>query len=493
MKKLSYESKAFIIFLLVQLVLYSCVSMIRLILPTDALEGIYWGSLHDFGTPKHPPLAGWITYITFLIFKKDFFIYLVSQCFILTGLIYTYKTAKIFLNEVESILSVIILSSGCWVYGYITSYYGFNPDTVLLCFLPIITYYGYKCVTENKLFHWILLGFLVGFSCLNKYQTALIVIPLIIWAISFKRELFKSYKPYLSMLIAFIIFLPHLLWLIKYDFFSIMYFEQELNNKGILNHLISPFLFALVQLSSIIGCILVFVLLKLKQKSKFTLSEITDRQKAFFLILMYFVPFIIHIIMGIISGGTMRPRWGFEFLYLTGILLFYFLPVNKISKQNFNFALTLSYMIMLIVFITMGTLFSVEKNYRSRYPVEKITNDLTKEWNKKFNSPLKYIGGYLEWSLPIVIYNFDKNYECLLDTRDYPSPWAKKSDLKKYGAIIISRKKDEVISYVNDDNYIQYNANKNITPTEYTFYVKNALGQQRKYTIYYFMVAPQKD
>ena len=491
MKNLSYERKVFVIFLLVQLILFTAVSMIRLVMPTDALEGIYWGSLHDFGTPKHPPLAGWITYITFLIFKKDFFVYLISQIFILVGLIFTYKTAKLFLNETESILSVITLSAGCWVYGYITSYYGFNPDVILLCVLPMITYLGYKAVYDNKTSNWIILGVIVGLSCLNKYQTALVLLPLIIWAGIFKKEIFKTWKPYLSMLIAFFIFLPHLLWLVKYDFFPVLYFEGELTDSGWLNHITAPLIFILVQLGAIAGSIVLFTVLKLKQKSNFKFLNFDDKQKAWFLILIGLVPFIIHVCMGFAAGGTMRPRWGFEFLYLTTIMLFYFFPIKEISADSFKFIVKLSFIAILLTSTVMATLFAVEKNYRSRYPVEKITSDLVQDWNSKFNSPLKYIGGYIEWFLPLVIYNPDKNFDCILDTKGYPNPWITENDLKKHGAIIIDRTKEGVIGYAGDIKYVKQEI-KDIEPKEYSFFVKNAFGMPREYTIYYYMVAPQQ-
>ena len=119
LKNTDYEHKAFIIFLCVHLIVWSAIGLIRTILPTDALEGIYWGSLGDFGTPKHPPFAGWVTYCVYVLFKSDFSIYFVSQAFVIGGFYYIYKLGRIFLDENRAMLSVILLE-GCWVYSYIT-------------------------------------------------------------------------------------------------------------------------------------------------------------------------------------------------------------------------------------------------------------------------------------------------------------------------------------------------------------------------------------
>ena len=192
--------------------------------------------------------------------------------------------------------------------------------------------------------------------------------------------------------------------------------------------------------------------------------------------------------MGVISGGTMRPRWGYEFLYMTGIILFYFFPMKEISKQDFNFVFKCIYVIMAIVAISMSTLLGVEKNYRSRYPVSHIHNDLLKAWETKYNTPLKYIGGYIEWTLPLTIYS-KTHPDCILDTNGYPNPWVPEEELKKSGLIIIDRTKRELKIHLRKECPYLDKSFK-IKPTEYRFKVKNALNMEREYQIYYMIIPP---
>ena len=483
---LNEDKKKFLIFLFIHFIIWSCVGLIRVVLPTDSLEGIVWGSLFDFGTPKHPPLSGWISYGTYSLFKTDFSIYFVSQLFIFIGFIYIYKLAKCFLDSQKAMLSVIVLE-GCWVYSYITGYYGFNPDVFLLGFLPIITYKGYKCLNDNKPKDWILLGILVGLCFLNKYQTALIIAPLAIWALLFKRETFKNLYFYISIIIAFLIFLPHLLWLIKYDFFPLMYFRRELNSPNWIVHVTLILKFVLLQISVIAGSVLIFVLLKFKQKSPLNF-KFKSNPETWFILLIGLFPFLVYLCIGCFVGGTMQPRWGFEFMYMTGIMLFYFFPFETIENGDFNFVLKLAYVVMAIIFIVMGTLFSVEKNYRSRYPVALIHDDILKVWNEKYNTPLKYIDGYIEWTLPLTIYG--KTHPiCILDTFGYKNIWIDNDDLKKSGFMIIDRDIESVKGYFYKDcNYMDKNFN--IEPIEYKFKLTNAFGGEREYTIYYLIIPP---
>ena len=390
LNKCNYEQKKVILFVLINLIIWPSIGMIRLVLPTDSLEGIFWGSLHDFGTPKHPPLAAWITYCVYSIFKTDYSIYALCTIFILIGFFYIYKLAKFFLDDKRAILSAVIME-GCWAYTYVISYYGFNPDVVLLCFLPMLTYYAFKSITQNNRCDWIKLGIITGLSLLDKYQTGLIIIPLFIWTLIFKREIFKNIYLYISMISAFLIFLPHLIWLFQHDFFSLRYFGNELSPSATFVQL-ELIIFLIMQIASIAGTLVIFTILKIKQKSEMKINFLLN-EKSCFLILIGFSPLIINIIMGLACGGSMRPRWGYEFLFLAGIMLFYFIPTKEISKKDFNLVFKLAYIAMFLVSVTMITLLGVEKNYRSRYPVSTLYNDLSTAWNQKINSPLKYIGG----------------------------------------------------------------------------------------------------
>ncbi len=487
-REISYERKWFVAFLLIHLLVWSCIGLIRTVLPTDSLEGIYWGSLHDFGTPKHPPLAGWLTYITYTIFKTDFSIYLLSQSFIILGFIYIYKLARNFLDENKSILSVILLE-GCWCYTYVTGYYGFNPDVVLLGLLPMLSYYFYKCMQKDGWYNWILLGIITGICFLNKYQTVLILIPMAVWAFAFKRDVYKSPKFYLSVLLAFLIFLPHLMWLIKYDFFPLMYFDGELSSSSWVTHVTAPLMFLLMQIAAIAGSVVLYFFFMLVTKQPVKIREIDNKKDFWFFILFCFTPLVIHFLMGIADGGTMRPRWGFEFWFMTGIMLFYFFPC-KIEKKDFHIFLYMALFAMTVTFIALGTLLSVEKNYRSRYPVDKIYGDIKAIWEEQTHAPLKYVGGYIEWTLPLVIYGEDKP-DCLLDTFGYPSPWLNNEDFEKSGAFFIDRTPEILDSHVKQA-YPSMDEGAVIEPVEYKFTLTNAFNQPREYTVYYYIVLPVK-
>ena len=174
-KILERENRFFYIFLIIHITVWSLLPLVRDLLPIDAMEGIIWGGLFDFGTHKHPPLSGWLVYAFYNIFgQSDFAVYLLGQIFVVIGFVYLYRLGKIFLKDsVKAALSVMIME-GCVCYSYLSIADGFNPNFILYATFPMITYYFYNCLTKNKMTDWLLMGFCMGMSFLAKYQTLML-------------------------------------------------------------------------------------------------------------------------------------------------------------------------------------------------------------------------------------------------------------------------------------------------------------------------------
>lgn len=492
-RKLSLE-KIFIIFLVVHVIVWSTLPFIRDLLPTDAMESIYWGGLFDFGTHKHPPLVGWMAYGFYnLLGKTDFSIYLLGQLCVLVGFAYLYKLGKIFLNKEQSILSVMVLE-GCHVYSYMTVFDGFSPNFILFWLFPAIAYHFYRSIQEDKLFDWIMLGVSVGLGFLAKYQTVMLLLPMIIYSIVIPkgRSVYKKFGFYLSVFIAFLVFLPHLLWLIKYDFFSFLYFKEceeryAQTYHGFLKYLEAPFMFLLAQTMAIIGTVVIFLATHLRFNTPLTLNKNALKDDSLFLILLGICPVIFQALPGLITGTQVHGTWGYPMIYMIGILLFYFFPINVDDKVS-SYVIKWVYATMIIILTVMLILFSVEKNFRSRYPYQKVSQDMKKIFYQETGKNLKYVGGYIEYALPISIYD-ETHPQMILDTYGHENPWVSEDEIKENGAIIMTRHKGNLDETAK--KLVPYlDKIKKIEPIDYNFKIYNKFGQERNYTMYYMIISP---
>jgi len=238
-----------------------------------------------------------------------------------------------------------------------------------------------------------------------------------------------------------------------------------------------------------IGTFFIYGLFRLKFKQPLQFIKEYDKKQFWFLILLTFIPFVIHTVIGLVYGSDIRPRWGYVFWYMLGIMLFYFLPC-KIEKKEFNVVVKCVYFVMLIIFISFGTLLTVEKTYRSRMFADVIWSDLNKIWSKQFDTPLKYVGGDSEWSFPMSIYGNTHPIN-VMDTFGYKNPWIDEEDLKKHGVIILHKNRGKMgyeshlaCHYLSEDYPIDIK--------EYKFVLYNALGQPRDYKMYYVIIPPMK-
>lgn len=485
--------KVFIIFLVLHITVWSVLSLVRQILPIDAMECIYWGSLADLGTNKHPPLAGWVAYFVYnFLGKTDFSIYLLGQVSIITGFIYLYKLGKIFLTKTASMLAVMILEA-CFVYTYTGIYDGFNPNVLLLAFLPIITFYFYKSIHEETVWNWIKLGIFVGLSFLAKYQTLMLFIPLFAYLLitSIGRKQFKKKGFYIAAFIAFIIVLPHIIWLVKQEFFSINYFitcEEQYATfyHGPLKYLWSPFIFLFNQFAAVAGVAFIYFTALWFSKEKIVKSDINSDDKKF-LVCAGIVPIFLQSLNGL-NGNYMIPQWGFSLLFMSGILLFCYFPF-KLSDKVIKYMIFMGFVSMFITFVVLLIIFTTEKNFANRFPVEQVTNTLNQIYEAETGRKMKYIGGFIELSIPLSLYNNGK-YTAVLNTYNYPNPWVDENDLKRTGVIVVGR---EIMQM---DRYIEMTV-----PTilimpkakQFSFTVKNVVGKERVYDMFYAIVPPNAE
>ena len=466
--------------------LWSLLPLIREILPIDAMECIFWGSLIDFGTNKHPPLAAWLAYSVYSIFKSDFSIYILGQISILVGFIYLYKLGSIFLDKTKAILSVMIMEA-CFVYTYMGIYDGFNPNFLLLAFLPVITYYFYRATHETNLKYWVLLGIFVGLSFLSKYQTVMLFIPLFLYLLITKngREQFKYKGIYISAGIAFLLVMPHFVWLLKNDFFSVNYFidcedKYATFYHGPLKYLYSPFIFLFNQLVAVTGTIFIYFTALLFSKEKILETEKKDNDKKF-LICAGVLPLIIQSLNGL-NGNYMIPQWGYSLLFMSGIMLFYFFPF-KISDKVIKYIISWVFAAMFITFAVLLIVFATEKNFANRFPVSQVTETLGNIYESSTGQKIKYLGGFIELTIPLHLYNND--YKVILNTYEHTDPWIDEDDLRKSGALIIGRNPAYMDGYIESS---VPNLKDKPDVKEFSFTVKSVIGKERVYTMFYAIV-----
>ena len=397
-------TKVFYLFIISHLFLWTLIpSLSNLNLPLDTIEALAWGSNLDWGFNKHPPLSAFAVEIFYFIFgRNDWSFYLLSQIFVVVAFFVVWKFSnEIFEDKLYSLLSVLILS-GIYFYNFTTP--EFNVNISQLPFWALSVYFFWKGINFNKKVDWILLGFFSALGFLSKYLFIYLIASFFIYFIfNFKRFKKLISNCLLSLLIFFILLIPHLIWLFENNFVTIFY---GLNRSGlsdfhISNHFVNPIIFLIKQFLILVP-FLVMVLVMLK---KFNFKFNLKNKKIFFLISINLIPFLLILLTSIITGAKIRTMWMTPFYLFLGTLLLEIFRKNIELKNIKKF-----YYFFLFFFILSPSLYlgiSVfDQTKRTDYPGKEISRLVQNKWDDNFVNDIKIVVGD-EWSAGNLSYHLN--------------------------------------------------------------------------------------
>ena len=185
-------------------------------------EAYYWvySKFLDWGYFDHPPMVALLIKMGYFIFQNElgvrlFFLLLnVLSLFLIERLIE--KKGSFLFYTIALSLAVLQLT------GFVAV-----PDTPLIFFTALF-FLGYRrFLRQTSLLNTFLLGVVVAALLYSKYHAVLIVF----FVLLSNLKLFRYYQTYLAGVIAFLFFVPHLLWQYQHDWISFRYhlFESNVN------------------------------------------------------------------------------------------------------------------------------------------------------------------------------------------------------------------------------------------------------------------------
>jgi len=209
------------------------VAIIRLLLAplvglgVDEAHYVLYGLNLDLSYFDHPPLVGWVEFVSTSVFGTSEFGARLPA--ILIGFfvsIFIYKLIySINQNQKEAFLGVLALHAS---FLFNALFIMLMPDTLLFLLIIPIIFTVIELEKTNSLASWLTLGILLGLAGLSKYTAVLFVIPIILYFI-IKKEYGFLYTPKMipAILIALFIISPVLIWNIQNNWISFTYQSEH--------------------------------------------------------------------------------------------------------------------------------------------------------------------------------------------------------------------------------------------------------------------------
>jgi len=197
----------------------------------DELYYIACSNRLDIGYVDQPPFSVMILYLNRMLFGDSLFALRWIPAFnsAITVFIICLMTIKLGGKTFAIILSsaAVIFAP---VYLAMNTYYSMNSFDIFLWALAF--YIIILIINESKLSYWIFLGIVIGLGLLNKIGFLWLGAGLFIGLLfSDKRKELLTFKPYLSALIALVIFTPYIVWNFQNDFAHIEFIRNATSEK----------------------------------------------------------------------------------------------------------------------------------------------------------------------------------------------------------------------------------------------------------------------
>jgi 4-amino-4-deoxy-L-arabinose transferase-like glycosyltransferase len=347
-------------------------------LPLWADEAQYWvwSKNLDFGYYSKPPLIAWVISLFTNIFgNSEFAVRLPSSLIHFATAIVVFKIAEKLFSNYQNSERVPFYSGLIFLFssGVTFSSHFFSTDSLLIFFWALATLYVVKALAKNKLKHWLIVGFAVGFGLLSKYTVVLFYPSLFLFLLLSKphQKLLVQKNFWLSGVVALAIFAPNIIWNFNNGLVSLHHTEDNVLTGGV--SLYPRKLVEFFGAQFLVFGVLTFLLyLIYLAKNSLKIFTIDYSQK---ILLFLSLPLLLTgLAISLISGA--QAHWIAPLYIFASIQIAYFFSVNNNVKflktaNYFNFAIA----ILFLVFVTRAE--NLQLNYHIKFLTRlNIWNDI---------------------------------------------------------------------------------------------------------------------
>ena len=190
--------------------------------PISEDEAYYWlwSQNLDWGYFDHPPMIAWWISDGYGIFQNELGIRLLTVLFNGLSLLLLWKTLRPgTLKQIKLFWLILASVPVIHIFGFLAT-----PDAPLLFFTVLYLFSLKSFLEKNSMLFTVMLAFSIAGLMYSKYHGILVIVFTLLPVI---KMWWKNPKFYLAALSGFILYFPHIWWVIQHDFMPIRYHFLE--------------------------------------------------------------------------------------------------------------------------------------------------------------------------------------------------------------------------------------------------------------------------
>jgi Dolichyl-phosphate-mannose-protein mannosyltransferase len=220
----------------------------------DELLYLAEGQHMAWGFMEVPPLLSVFAWLTNLMGDGMFWIKCWPSLF---GALTFYVTGKIILSLGGRNYAIFMAFLAFVLTGYLRVHFLFQPNFLEIFFWTMIAYALIRYTQEKKDKWLYVFGLSVGLGMMSKYSVSFMVFAVLLGLLMTKqRTIFQHKRLYMAGLLAFLIFLPNLLWQWMHHF-PVLHHMKELQETQL--QYLSPVGFLVDQLIMLAPCAFIWI------------------------------------------------------------------------------------------------------------------------------------------------------------------------------------------------------------------------------------------
>ncbi|MDR1957983.1 MAG: glycosyltransferase family 39 protein, partial [Planctomycetaceae bacterium] len=456
---------------------------------TDVIELQCIAKEWVLSTRKHPMLPAWILEIVNILTNRAFVApFLASQICVIISLWSVWQLGRKVLSEKLALIGTLAVLP-YYFFAYHSLVY--NQNTVLIAFWSLSVYLVFQAFQTNRLFYWILSGLSIGLAFHAKYPAAFLVLSMLIFMFTRPegRKRWCGTGPYLTTIIAFLIFLPHVIWLYQNDFSTLVYAGHRYPYSNPVFRVLMPLLFiisqgeywfpVLVVLYPVLGFVWKWKVTDIgntddsADRSPFSI----DREKLLqkekrkqcekYLFYCFMIPFLLCVSISFIENCEISASYAAPFWTFSGVWAILRFRAKELPDAFFRIirlVVLLEFGMCLLLVVNSCLPYLTGKPKRQLFPMREFGIACDRIWSSQFDGPCPYVTGdwslcgYAIWAMkdrPSLHYYWNIYDGGIHDSNATPTgTWSTDADVNQKGGIIVWEVKDstqkEIPKYVRD-------------------------------------------
>jgi 4-amino-4-deoxy-L-arabinose transferase-like glycosyltransferase len=415
--------------------------------PLDIVEMLFFGREWQWGYFKHPPLPSWLAELAYQLSGGHVWgVYLVAQLSVALCFWSVWRLGRELLPPRVALLGALLLEAS-WNYNFAST--EFNNNVGLYPFWTLAILMAYWALTDGRHRFWIGAGVALGLALLAKYTAVVLVGAMVLFLLlePAARVHWRRPGPYLTMLAASAVFLPHVLWAASQGFPAIRFALDRTQGAGhLVDHLRYPLSFAGEQLLSLLPTAIVLAAVVRRRIQLRPLSP-QERLHRNFLCAMVLGPFALCVLISAWKALRLRAAYGSQLWPYAGLLVLYCFRLQG-SRRAWRHAWMALALIAVALFgvsavrIVAGPQLQ-QKPSRVHFGGRLLAEQVEQIWQSRFHRPLPVAAG--EWWLAgnVALYGPSRAHVWggsdpdLSDFGPHYAAWLSDASLRATGGVVL--------------------------------------------------------